>query len=154
MTPTLKIEGTQELNDALHELEGAVAVKVVRDSLKTSLQPVLDDATAKVPVRRGRLKRSLGIGTRLTRRQKRVSERIVGTKGVEAYVGAGMVGGRYDGRHGHLVEFGTVHMGPQPFMRPAWAGNVSTVFSRLVAQMRANIDRAVKRAQRKALKAK
>lgn len=152
MIPNLKFEGAKEMDAALMELSGAVAVKVVRQSLVESLKPVADSAKGRAPQDEGKLERSIGVGTRLTRRQRKLRQPIVSAGGVEAYVGPGVVGGRYDGRHGHLQEFGTVNHGPQPFMRPAWISNLQAVFGTLAQSMTKNLARAVRAAQRKALK--
>ncbi len=152
MIPNLKFEGAKELEAGLMELEGVTAIKVVRDSLTSSLEPVAASARGRVRHLTGKLGRSIGIGTRLTRRQKGLNEPIVSFQGVEAYVGPGLVGGQYDGRHGHLIEFGTADARPFPFMRPAWQSNLQAVFGGLAKSMTANLAAAVRRCQRKALK--
>lgn len=139
---------------ALLELNGVTAVNVVRKALTESLEPVEASAKGRVPVDEGRTQRSIGIGTRLMKRQKRLNVPIVSAQGVEAYVGAGVVGGRYDGRAAHLIEFGTVHQRPRPFMRPAWISNLQAVFGTLAQSMGAELAKAAKRAARKALKLK
>jgi HK97 gp10 family phage protein len=154
MIPSLKFEGAKELEAGLMELSGVAATAVVRTALTDSLKPVAASAAGRVAHDTGRLERSIGIGTRLTKRQKGLNRPIVSAQGVEAYVGPGVVGGRYDGRHGHLVEFGTVHMRPRPFMRPAWLSNLQAVFNGLASTMGAELAKAAKRAARKALKAR
>jgi HK97 gp10 family phage protein len=152
MIPNLKFEGAKELEAGLMELEGVTALKVVRAALGSSLKPVMESAKGRVAHVTGKLMRSIGIGFRLTRRQKSQRQPIVSASGVEAYVGPGVVGGRYDGRAGHLVEFGTSHSRPQPFMRPAWISNLEVVFNSLAAEMKKELAAAVRRCQRKALK--
>jgi len=154
MKPSLKFEGAKELQAGLMELEGVTALRVVRSALTESLKPVAESARGRVPVREGRLQRSIGIGWRLMRRQKSLNQPIVSASGVEAYVGAGLVGGKFDGRAAHLVEFGTVHSAPHPFMRPAWISNLQAVFNGLSQSMGRNLARAARACARKALKVK
>lgn len=152
MIPNLKFEGADEMDAALMELEGAIAVKVVRESLLSSVQPVIDSAKGRVPVDRGDLERSISAGTKLTKRQKSLHQPIVSRSGVEVHVGPGIMTNARGVRHAHLVEFGTAHMAPRPFMRPAWVSNLQAVFNGLAQAMTANLAKAVKRAQAKALK--
>jgi len=153
MNPSLKFEGAKEMEAALLELNGVAATNVVRKALTEALEPVAASARGRVPVDEGKTQRSIGVGTRLMKRQKRLNQPIVSHKGVEAYVGAGLVGGKFDGRAAHLIEFGTVHMRPRPFMRPAWLSNLNIVFNGLAKTMGEELAKAAKRAARKALKA-
>jgi HK97 gp10 family phage protein len=149
MTPTWKLEGAKDLEAGLMELEGVTAKRIVSKSLQEALEPVATSAKAKVPVWSGILQRSIGIGARLTKRQRQLRTPIAP---VEAYVGPGIAnkGGRRAVAHAHLVEFGTVHMPPHPYMRPAWQGAIQAVWKRLVSLMSANLERAAARAAKKA----
>jgi HK97 gp10 family phage protein len=154
MIPNLKFEGAKELDEALQELEGAAAVKVVRDSLLESVDPVIQSAKGRVPVDRGDLQQSISAGTRLTKRQRALHQPIVSRKGVEVHVGPGISTNRRGVRHSHLVEFGTYKMAPRPFMRPAWLSNLEAVFNGLAQAMTRNLEAAAKRAAAKARKVK
>jgi len=152
MIPSLKFEGADEMDAAMMELEGAVAMKVVRDSLLSSVQPVIDSAKGRVPVDRGDLERSIGAGTKLTKRQKSLHQPIVAAGGIEVHVGPGIMTNARGVRHAHMVEFGTSTMAPRPYMRPAWVSNLQAVFNGLAQSMTVNLAKAVKRAKAKALK--
>lgn len=52
--------------------------------------------------------------------------------------------------HWRLLEFGTENMRAQPFMRKALADNISAVTNTFVSEYERAIDRAIKRAQKKA----
>lgn len=151
MTPTWKLEGAKELEAGLMELEGVTAKSLVRRVLQKVLAPVESAAKAKAPVWRGDLQRSIGIGLRLTKRQRGLKVPIAP---VEAYVGPGVAnkGGIRGVAHAHLVEFGSVHNAPQPFMRPAWQGNVEKVFRLLAKEMSDALAAAARRAAAKAKK--
>lgn len=149
MTPTWKLEGAKDLEAGLLELEGVTAKRVVSRSLQESLEPVVSAAKAKVAVWSGALQRSIGIGVRLTKRQRSLRKPIAP---VEAYVGPGVAnkGGRRAVAHAHLVEFGTVHMAPQPYMRPAWQSTIQAVFNLLAKKTETNLEKAAARAAKRA----
>lgn len=52
--------------------------------------------------------------------------------------------------HWRLFEFGTENMAAVPFMRPALADSISQATATFVSEYEAAIDRAIKRAQRRA----
>jgi len=53
----------------------------------------------------------------------------------------------------HMQEFGTVHNGPHPFLRPAWDAEKDKVLAGLKDDLWAEIEKAAKRIARKAAKA-
>lgn len=135
MIPSLKFEGAKELEAALMKLEGVRAKKIVSTAILDALVPIVEAARNRVPVATGALQESIGIGDRLRPRQKSLLEKIAA---VEAYVGPGVGSGGhrfYGVSHAHLVEFGTVKVGPRPFMRPAWTARLQDVFDRLAKNM-------------------
>ena len=148
MKPSLRLEGTRDLEKALSDLEGLAAKKVAIDAMTDSLDPVVRDAKAIVRRRTGALAGSIGIGKRLTKRQKSMNRPIAP---VEVYVGPGVAnrGGRRAVAHAHLVEFGTQHSRPFPYMRPAWQANVRKVFDNLAGNMRARLAKIVAKARTK-----
>ncbi len=84
MKPTFKVEGFRELERALIELPKATAKASVRRLLKKAAQPIADAGRGNAPEREGNLRESYGVGTRLTRRQRKVSKK---ESEVEVYVG-------------------------------------------------------------------
>lgn len=52
--------------------------------------------------------------------------------------------------HWRLLEFGTQHMAAQPFMRRALADSIAEVTRTFITEYEKNIDRAIKRAAKKA----
>lgn len=154
MTPSLKLEGAKELEEGLMELQGVTAMGVVRRSLLKAVDPVIQSAKGRAPVDRGDLAKSIDAATRLSKRQRSLNRPIVSAHGVEVYVGPGLKNGGRGVRHAHLVEFGTSHMAPQPFMRPAWLSNLDAVFNGLAQLMGLELAKAAKRAAAKALKVK
>ena len=52
--------------------------------------------------------------------------------------------------HWRLLEFGTENMAAVPFMRPALANSISEVTNTFVTEYEKSIDRAIRRAAKKA----
>lgn len=146
MKPSLRLEGAKDLEKALSDLEGLAAKKVAVGAMTESLGPVVVDAKAIVQRKTGRLANSIGIGAKLTRRQKRQNRPIAP---VEVYVGPGIAnrGGRRAVAHAHLVEFGTSTARPFPYMTPAWQRNLRRVFDNLTGAMRKRLEAIVAKAK-------
>lgn len=127
---SFKLQGSAELKANLAKLKETQAVNLIRASGVEALQPIADAARANAPRRTGYLRASIGVGWRLTRRQSRITSK---ESQVEIYVGAGNVPGYVQGgaAHAHLVEFGTQHQEPQPFLRPAWEAMLPQVLPAL-----------------------
>lgn len=138
---TVKVEGLKELERALKELPRATAKNVMKRVLMQAGQPVADKAESMAPVESGALQKAIGIGGKLTRRQKASSPK---QSAVEVYIGVGRALPQ-----GHLQEFGTVRHGPQPFLRPAWDGGKMAVLEDIKSLTWAEIEKAAARLARK-----
>lgn len=107
------ILGGKELENALKQLPKATGKSVLRRALRNAAKPtalVAESLAPRGPT--GNLQASIEITTRLKKSQQRGGK----FPGVEVYVGASTP----TGSHAHLIEFGTVKMAAQPFLRPAW----------------------------------
>lgn len=150
MKTTFKVEGLKELDAALAELPRATGKNVLRRVARKSLEPLAADMKARAPddPKTGGmdLKNSIGVGTRLTKRQAKLHRKMFrdDKASVEAFAGAGNV------PHAHLQEFGAAHHGPQPFARPAYDAWKGTAVPNIATDLAAEIDKAAKRLQRKA----
>jgi HK97 gp10 family phage protein len=140
------VEGLAALETALRQLPDATAKNVLRRVGRKRLQPVADRARELVPVHQGDLRDSIGVSTKLTRRQ-RSRHRKDGPDDVEVFAGAG------PHPQAHLQEFGTEHHGPQPFMRPAWDTEKDGVLARIKTDLTDEIQKATTRLARRAAKA-
>lgn len=150
-------EGAKELAASLSELTKATQRNVIKRILLGAGEPMAADAAASAPVRKGRLRVSIGVGTKLSRRQSSIARADRGTtakrvggafksaasKLVEVYVGAGPV------REAVPQEFGTFAHPPHPFMRPAWDANKMTALEYIKSNLGAEIERAAARARAK-----
>lgn len=151
MTVTMKLEGWKELEEALDDLTKAAGKGALRRALKTAAEPLADKMRAGAPVLRGNLQRSITVSTRLSKRQDALHRRMFrdDKASVEIFVGPSYTLGA-GGRHGHLVEFGTYKVDPQPFARPAWDADKLLLLDRLGKECWVEIKKSVARAERKA----
>lgn len=138
---TFKIEGLKDLQDALAEFPKATGKAVLRRALLKAGQPIKDAAAARAPRLRGKLQMSVGAGTKLSRRQKRMHQP---ESSVEVFVGAGAL------VQAITQEFGTVNHPPQAFMRPAWDGNRHQAMSSIKDELSDEIMKTAKRRAQKA----
>lgn len=155
MSIRVKVEGLRDLEAQLSKLTKSTGKRVLKKTLVEAAQPLAELAASKVPVVEGDLKRSITVGVKLNTRQRRLHRRMFvdDRSAVEVFVGAsyGLGDG---GRHAHLVEFGTYRSRPHPFMRPAWDADQRALLARLSDDLWREISSAVRRAEKRAAKAK
>ena len=143
---TFRIEGLKETQDALRELPDATAKNVLRRIMKARLEPIAADAESKAPVRRGKLKKSVNVGSKLSRRQ-RSRHRKVHPDDVEMFAGPGPL------PQAHLQEFGTRHHRAQAYLVPAWERHADALLANLREDLWAEISKAADRLAAKARRA-
>ena len=148
----IRVEGLKELDRALGLLPRATGKNVLRRVARNALQPIIDDAKTKVHVDTGRLRDSLAVSTKLSRRQKSLHKKLVrGDKSsVEMFAGAGA--------HSFvpqaiMEEFGSRFRGPHSFLRPAWDGGKMKVLSDIKKDLWMEIKKAADRVARKKARA-
>jgi HK97 gp10 family phage protein len=147
MSFKVTVEGLAELKTALRALPDATAKNVVRRMLRKRGEPIAARARRLVPVEAGELRDSIGVSTKLSRRQ-RARHRKFDTNDIEVYVGAGPL------PQAHLQEFGTEHSLAQPFLRPAWDSGKREVLEGIKADLWEEITQAVTRLACKAVRAR
>lgn len=155
MKTTVRVDGLKELDAALGALGaefGKPAAKAVLRRIATkALTPMRDTAIALAPddpATGGRdLKRSITIGTRLTKRQAREARKDQNKALVTVYMGTSDAAAIPQ-------EFGTVNHGPQPFMRPAFDAHKEEAVNIVAKELGPEIERTATRlAKRRAAKA-
>lgn len=162
---TFKFAGGRELERALLELSTKEAKRVARAALRKAAKPILDTARATVPVKEGRLKKSLRLkvdrprGAPVTameaevgpggaiakeyRPRKTQTKRKTAKGKVRSY--GYQIGSRPD-VYGKFVEYGTSDTAPKPFMRPAWdSQGGQTALDRLGEELGRGIEDAAKK---------
>ncbi len=159
-----KIEGFAELEAALDQLSKAAGKGVLRRSLIKSAEPMAAMARALAPDDASSsgfdLKKSIKVGTRLSRGEKKAHRKMFRNDkaSVEVFMGAGPL------PQAIFTEFGTspfINKGifagthnpgirPKPYMRPAWEQGKREMLARLSDELWVELSKSIQRADRKA----
>lgn len=144
MTEVVKVEGLKEIKSALRQLPDATAKNVLRRVGRLALEPVAEAMRQSAPVDSGALKKSITVGSRLSRAQ-RAQHRRTGDD-IEIFAGP------RNFPSATMQEFGTKNQGEQPFVRPAWDAHRHSVLDSVGKQLWAEIRKATARLARKSAK--
>jgi HK97 gp10 family phage protein len=140
-TISFEVEGLSELVEAFtDELPKATATNVQKRALKAAADPIERDAKTNAPVRTGKLREKIDIGSKLSPRQKAKLEK---ESKVEIYVGPPSM------ERAIVAEFGSIYQTARPFMRPAWDANKRTAFNNIKEILEEEIEKARQRIARK-----
>lgn len=145
MAVKVKVEGLRELDDALAELPKVTAKNTLRRTARKVAQPMADDMRSRAPAREGALRNSIGVGTKLTRRQQSQHRKMFkdDRAAVEVFIGAGGL------PQAITQEFGTFFHAPQSFARPAWDAGKDTMLASIKTELWTEISKAAQRNARK-----
>jgi HK97 gp10 family phage protein len=163
MRASVKIKGMEEIEAEFERLATPALRKAsARRALRKAAEPLAQLASGMAPRASGKLSASIGYGNRLSKRQRGLHRKMFRDDrvAVEMFVGASYATGG-GGRHAHLQEFGT---GPryhksgkfvgavsaQPFLRPAWDSYQRTMLETIKAELWADLQRSIARAERRA----
>jgi HK97 gp10 family phage protein len=138
---TFKIEGLRDSDLALSQLPLSTAKNVLRRVGRSALEPFDKAWREKAPVKTGKLVKSGGVGSKLSRSQRKQVERA---STVEVFAGPGPDPAAVQD------EFGNEHQSPQPFVRPAWNETNPKVLDLVASGLRVEIDKTAQRLARKA----
>lgn len=167
MKSTVKISGLRETLSGLDQLKKSTQVGVLNRVLKKAAKPVETAAKRDAPVDSGALKES--IGTVIVRRNAGKSAFAAAMRGggsrQDAAAAAREANSAAAGRgasatvrvratapHAHLVEFGTVKMGADPFLGPALRAERSDITKSIAADIEAEVAKTAKRIAARAAK--
>jgi HK97 gp10 family phage protein len=139
----VRVEGLRELERALAELPKATGKRVAREVLKEAAQPIADAGQANAPLLTGGLKESYGVGTKLTRRQRKLHKK---QSPVEVFAGP-------NNPAAVQTEFGNQHQAAEPHLRPAWDGNKTKALDIIKTRLWDKISAAAARLARKQARA-
>lgn len=166
----IKIDGLKELNEALEDFSKTTAGNILKRSVGTAGALFAERAIALAPKRTGKLKREIKVAKPkiITPGKAAYAQamRETGDKAEAAAAaraanrsagGAGRaavthVGPTKRAGQGSLQEFGTAHHKAQPFMRPTWDADGPKLADVIRDTLAEEIDKATKRAERKAAK--
>jgi len=132
MKMKFRISGLREIEQALRRIARATPEAVQREALHDAGEIVAERARSLVPVRSGNLRDSIAVADE-------GQSGVLSQGGVEVFVGP-----QADGFYGHFVEFGTVNMAAEPFMRPAFDATRDEVMDRLGGDLWRPIEKAAK----------
>lgn len=132
----VKVEGLKEVQYALRKLPDAVAKRVMRKIMRRRLKPIATDMKSSAPELSGNLRKSIRVGSRLSRSQRR-KHRKADRSDVELFAGAGPL------PQAHMSEFGTENTTAQPWARPVWDRKKGTLLPGLRADFWAEIRKEV-----------
>ena len=142
---TVRVEGLSETVAALGRLSRSTQRNVLRRVLTRAGEPIAERAQQLAPNLTGLLDLSITTSTQLTRRERGGGVKL---NEAEVYVGPASVGGAlYYATH---VEFGTIVMTAQPYMRPAWDSLQGQALDIIKTGLWEEIEKAAARAARKA----
>jgi HK97 gp10 family phage protein len=125
-----QLKGAQQLERTLNELPKNLARNVLRGGVRAAAKVMQTSAKQKVPVDDGDLRDGIII------KEDRLSPDSVTMQ----------VGTRKGIGYAHLVEFGSVKMRAQPFLRPALDENAENIFKVMGNSMAKSLARQAKRA--------
>lgn len=126
MSGGVKLSGFGGLDRKLKKLPEDIAKKALKKAVRAGGQVILDDASRRVPVRTGRLKKSLRVKVRKSSRHGAIAK--IGT----------------NAPHAHLLEFGTVRMGARPYMRPAFDSKREAAVDEICKELKKQIRETVR----------
>jgi len=141
MKTTVRVEGLKQMREALLQLPKATGRNVVRRALRKAGEPMADAMKGRVPVEEGHLRNSIGVSTKLSKRQRTLHKK---RSEVEVFVGPG------PDPAAHLVEFGSIHNQARPYVRPAWDTRKLEALETVQKELAVEIDKAAQRLARKA----
>jgi len=140
---TINVSGLAELAERMRTLNAKVAQSSSKKAVAAAASVVKKAAIDKAPdsdephkvadttVQPGNLKKNIvmkKVKSNLT------AEYVVTVRGQRKY--------GYAARYGRLVEFGTVKMGPEPFLRPAFQENIRKAIDAMAAKLTKEIIKA------------
>lgn len=141
----IALEGAKELDEALvalaEEFHPRNVKSVLRGALKDGGKIIADAGQANAPREKGELAESYTVGSKLSRRQKRLHKK---ESPLEVFVGPTP--------HAKSVqtEFGNAHQAPHPHLRPAWDSNWQRVLDVIISQIKERLEKTRARLARKA----
>lgn len=135
----LRVEGFKEIEQAMMALPHVTAKASARRVLKKAADPIAEDGAANAPEWEGHLKESYGVGTRLTRRQRKSASK---DSEVEVYVGP-------NDPAAIQTEFGNDHQSAEPHLRPAWDANKDKALEIIKAELWSDVQKSLTRFKRR-----
>lgn len=168
---SFQVEGLKDLEAALQELPKATGKNAIRRALTAAAQPIVQTATVLIKVRRirpaivvSRIKFASGAAGKMafaeamkagaTRAEAgeiaHAANIEAGGEGTEVTSGVATIGPTRRAFYG--FEFGTKHIAPKPFMRPAWDAHKAQALTIMRSELKDQIEKARIRIVKKQLR--
>lgn len=163
-TVTMQVEGLKELEAALMELPKATGKNVMRRALIAAATPIAAEAQLQIRVKRVRpavvtskvqfssgnagkraFAEALSRGATRLEAGQAAHEANASATGEGDNITSALVAVGPTRRAFYGFEFGTVHLSPQPFMRPAWHITKANALETIQTQLKDEIEKAQKR---------
>lgn len=112
----VRMDGIKDLEFKLGALDKALGKKLLRQAVRASAKPIRDEAARLAPRRVSEPPR----GTSRYHPAGKELHRSIKVRSAGRLPGSTLAVQVKTAPHGHLLEFGTIHMAAQPFMRPAY----------------------------------
>lgn len=150
-----QIKGAEALREALSRLPQKMEVRILRGAVRAATKPVLEEAKAKAPVRKGALRDSLRISTKSKRGEVRARVIAGDNKKGGVYYATMVEGGtkphkiragKKSLRIGGVFARSADHPGAKarPFMGPAIKNKAEAALDAAAAYIRKRLDKLVK----------
>lgn len=169
MKMKFKVDGLKELNDALNDFSKATSGNILKRAVGVAGAEFAEHAIELAPKRSGLLKQEIKVSkpkiitpgkAAFAQAMKDTGDRAIAAQAARAANkeagGVGRAAVAHVGptskrsRVGSLQEFGTVHHAAHPFMRPTFDAYGPLMADRMRDTLAEEIDKATKRAERKA----
>jgi HK97 gp10 family phage protein len=142
-TLTVHVEGLRELGEAMRKLSSDVALKISHQAVAAAAQVIKKRAKRNIEsspsVDTGSLRDAV-IVKRIPKSQTQLtSEYIVTIRGRGKRARKSKTK-QSIAPHAHFVEFGTVHMPAEPFLRPAFDAGKEEAMQKMVDRLKARIE--------------
>ena len=147
---TIEAPGLKELAEELKRFPEEISAKMLRGAFGEAAKPVVAAAQRNAPVDSGRLQLKIGKQTALKGDQlfvrvgvllqtkKQIARKLERKKLGTAAAGIVLT---HDPYYDFMVEYGTKHQAPQPFLRPAFDSTKEEFIAVLKSQITSRIDR-------------
>lgn len=146
----VKLNGFDELEKALKSLPTVVADRALRSAAVKAANVIRDQARANVPVRSEGGPKKLSKKNPQTRQPGNLKRSIVArVNKYSKYDVRVDVGPNKGGYYGHMVELGTKHHGPHPYLRPALHEKRTDAVRKFGEQLAKNIAAQTRKVGRK-----
>lgn len=138
---TVKIDGLSDLGKRLQTLSDDMQGKVARAATAAGAVLVKNAAIRKAPEDTGNLKRNV-IAKRIPKSQTNLTSEHIVTVRKGKKTAKQKAAGLRDAYYASWVEFGTVKMAPQPYLRPAFDENKEKAVQAIKDRLEARIKKA------------